>query len=152
MPHNVTRWIVGAAMIACVPFTAALLASAQHEHPATGAHRHPAAEKLKNPVAADPASIAAGSKAYAKHCSECHGDDGKGDGMMGDDLDPKPPDLTDADWKHGSSDGEIFTVIEHGVKGTGMKAFARKLTAHQAWDVVNYQRSIGPAKPYDAPR
>lgn len=146
MPHTFRRWFVGAALIAFVPSTAAILVAGQHEHPATGAHRHPAAEKLKNPVAADATSIAAGSKAYAKHCSECHGDTGKGDGMMGDDLDPKPPDLTDADWKHGSSDGEIFTVIQHGVKGTGMKAFARKLTAHQTWDVVNYIRSVGPAK------
>ena len=64
--------------------------------------------------------------------------------MMGEELDPKPADLTDAEWKHGSSDGEIFTVIHDGVKGTGMKAFARKMTAHQLWNVVNYLRSLGP--------
>jgi putative copper resistance protein D len=145
MPHTLRTCLVGAALVAFVPFTAAIGSAGQHEH-SMGAHRHPKAEHLKNPVAADATSIAAGSKLYAKHCSECHGDSGKGDGMMGDDLDPKPPDLTDADWKHGSSDGEIFTVIQHGVKGTGMKAFARKLTAHQTWDVVNYLRSIGPAK------
>jgi mono/diheme cytochrome c family protein len=143
MPHTLRTWFVTAAFIASVPFTAAIVIAGQHEH---GAHRHPEAEKLKNPVAPDATSIAAGSKAYAKHCSDCHGDTGKGDGMMADDLDPKPPDLTDADWKHGSSDGEIFTVIQHGVKGTGMKAFARKLTVHQTWDIVNYLRSIGPAK------
>jgi len=27
-----------------------------------------------------------------------------------------------------------------------MKPFAKKLTAHQIWDVINYVRSIGPAK------
>ena len=66
--------------------------------------------------------------------------------MMGEDLDPKPADLTDAEWKHGPSDGEIFTVIRDGVKGTGMKSFSKKLTVHQIWDVINYVRSIGPSK------
>jgi mono/diheme cytochrome c family protein len=146
MPHSLRTWLVGAALIVFVPSAVVMLAAGPQEHPATGAHHHADAEKLKNPVAPDAASIAAGGKVFAKYCSECHGDSGKGDGMMGDDLDPKPPDLTDAEWKHGSSDGEIFTVIEQGVKGTGMKAFNRKLTAHQRWDVVNYLRSIGPAK------
>ena len=36
---------------------------------------------------------------------------------MGEELTPKPSNLTDADWKHGSTDGEIFTVIRDGVKG-----------------------------------
>jgi mono/diheme cytochrome c family protein len=117
----------------------------EHQHPATGgAHRHPEAAKLKNPVAADATSIAAGQQLYEKHCSSCHGETGKGDGMMGEELDPKPSNLTDAEWKHGSSDGEIFTVIRDGVKGTGMKSFSRKMTVHQMWDVINYLRSIGP--------
>jgi mono/diheme cytochrome c family protein len=119
----------------------------QHEHPAGGAHQHPQAAKLKNPVAADAASIAAGQKLYDKQCAGCHGDTGKGDGTMGAELNPKPSNLADADWKHGPTDGEIFTVIRDGVKTTGMKAFAAKLTTHQLWDLVNYVRSIGPKQP-----
>jgi mono/diheme cytochrome c family protein len=148
MTHPVVRRsIVSAAIIALVGAGAAARTLAvQHEHPAGGAHRHPEAAKLKNPVPSTDASVAAGKTLFAKHCSECHGDEGKGDGMMGDELDPKPADLTDADWKHGSSDGEIFTVVRNGVKGTGMKTFSKKMTTHQIWDVVNYLRSIGPAK------
>jgi mono/diheme cytochrome c family protein len=63
---------------------------------------------------------------------------------MGEELNPTPSNLTDAAWKHGSTDGEVFTVIRDGVKSTGMKAYARKMTTHQVWDVVNYIRSIGP--------
>ncbi len=122
-------------------FTVVASLAAQDE---MGAHRHPEAVKIKNPATADAASIAAGQALFVKHCSSCHGDTGKGDGMMGEELDPKPANLTDADWKHGSSDGEIFTVIRDGVKGTGMKTFSKKLTVHQIWDVVNYVRSIGP--------
>ena len=119
-----------------------------HQHPTThpesGAHHHPQAARLKNPVASTATSIAAGQKVYDKQCAGCHGDAGKGDGAMGEELQPKPSNLTDADWKHGSTDGEMFTVIRDGVKSTGMKAFRQKMTAHQMWDVVNYIRSIGP--------
>jgi mono/diheme cytochrome c family protein len=116
-----------------------------HQHPAEGgAHHHPQAAQLKNAVPVSPASIAAGQALYQKQCAGCHGDTGKGDGTMGAELDPKPSNLTDADWKHGSTDGEIFTVIRGGVKSTGMKPFSRKLTTHQLWDVVNYVRSLGP--------
>ena len=134
-------------LTAALPVALAARAPQQHQHPAThpagGAHRHPAAAKLKNPVAADNASVAAGRQIYDKQCAGCHGDTGNGDGAMGEELNPKPANLVDADWKHGSTDGEIFVVIRDGVKSTGMKPYARKLTAHQIWDVVNYLRSIG---------
>ena len=127
--------------------TAALAAfDPQHQHPAGGAHRHPEAAKLKNPAPANAASIAAGQKIYDKQCAGCHGDTGKGDGAMGEELNPKPSNLTDADWKHGSTDGEIFVLLRDGAKNTGMKGFKSKLTERQLWDVVNYLRSLGPAK------
>jgi mono/diheme cytochrome c family protein len=109
-----------------------------------GPHHHPQAAKLKNPVKADAASIASGRMTYAKNCAGCHGDTGKGDGAMGDELTPKPSNLVDEEWKHGSTDGEVFTLIRDGSRGTGMKAYRRKLSAHQIWDTVNYIRSIGP--------
>ena len=70
----------------------------------------------------------------------------EGDGKMAESLKTKPADLTDADWKHGSTDGEIYTVIHGGIKTAGMRAYSPKLTDHQIWDVVNYLRSIGPKK------
>jgi len=134
-------------LTAAVPV--ALAARQEHQHPAThpedGAHRHPAAAAIKNTVPANAASVAAGKQQYDKQCAGCHGDTGRGDGAMGEELNPKPANLVDADWKHGSSDGEIFVVIRDGIKNTGMRPFAKKLTAHQMWDVVNYLRSIGPA-------
>jgi mono/diheme cytochrome c family protein len=122
-------------------------AQQEHQHPAAGPQRHPEAAKITNPVKADATSIGAGKQVYEKNCASCHGKTGKGDGMMGEELNPKPADLTDADWKHGSTDGEIFTVIKDGVKGTGMKGFNSKLTTHEIWDVVNYVRTLAtPAK------
>src|SRR5258708_4596665 len=117
------------------------------DHPAEGgAHRHPAAEAVKNPVAADATSIAAGQKLYEKNCASCHGATGKGDGKMGAELSPKPSDLSDAEWKHGSWDGEILKGINEGVKSRGMGSYKSKMTGHEMGDVVNYVRSIGPKK------
>jgi mono/diheme cytochrome c family protein len=136
--------VVGAALATTL---AAQTAQQQHEHPATGGtHRHMDAANTKNPVKADATSIAAGKQLYDKQCAACHGETGKGDGKMAAQVNPKPSDLSDADWKHGSTDGELYLVIHDGAKNTAMKPYASKLTEHQIWDVVNYVRTLGPTK------
>ena len=57
---------------------------------------------------------------------------------------PKPSDLTDGNWKHGSTDGDIFTVISDGSKGTGMRGYASRMKTEDIWNVVNYLRTLGP--------
>src|SRR5918999_6251482 len=114
--------------------------SAQHKDTA---HRHGDAAKMKNPVAASAESIAAGRKLYDRHCAECHGDTGKGDGMAGEGLDEKPSNLADADWEHGSTDGEMFVVIRDGAgPKSEMKPFGKKIPGRQIWDVVNFVRTL----------
>ena len=116
--------------------------SAQHQ---SDAHRHPAAAKLKNPTPPSAESITAGRKLYDRHCSECHGDTGKGDGMAGEGLDQKPSNFTDAKWEHGSTDGEMFVVVRDGAgPKSEMKSFSKKLNEKQIWDVINYVRTLGP--------
>ena len=104
----------------------------------------PAAKKLKNPVATNPESVAAGQQLYLKYCRFCHGADAKGNGPMA----PKgthPPDLTDAEWTHGSTDGEIFVVLRDGAgPKQEMKPFKGKMSDQDMWNVVNYLRSVGP--------
>jgi mono/diheme cytochrome c family protein len=99
---------------------------------------------VKNSVPSSPESIANGSKTFGRYCATCHGTTGQGDGTGGAKLSPKPSNLTDAEWKHGSSDAEIFAVIHDGAKDTGMKGYASRLTEKEIWDVINYIRSLGP--------
>jgi mono/diheme cytochrome c family protein len=115
----------------------------QHE---SGAHRHSDAAKLKNPVKVSAESIAAGKQVFESQCVACHGATGKGDGKMAAELNPRPADLTDAEWRNGDTDGEIYTVIRDGAKGTGMRGFGSKLTADQIWNVVNYVRTLSATK------
>lgn len=145
MRTSLRHAVLVVSITACSTIALGARARQAHEHPPkAGAHHHPKAAALKNAVPVSAVSIAAGQALYQKQCAGCHGDSGKGDGAMGEELNPKPSNLADADWKHGSSDGEIFTVIRDGVRSTGMKAYSRKLTTHQLWDVVNYVRSVGP--------
>ena len=107
-------------------------------------------KKLKNPVPANAQSIQAGNAIFQKSCAVCHGPMGKGDGAIVASLKPeatKPPNLTDAEWKHGSTDGEIFTVIHDGIGPKfEMKGQAGKLSDQDIWNVVNYVRSLGQKK------
>jgi mono/diheme cytochrome c family protein len=103
----------------------------------------PAASTLKNPVAANKASITAGGAAFMKYCAFCHNADGKGNGPLAP-KDSNPPDLTDAKWVHGSTDSEIFATISNGVPDTKMVCFKGKMPDQDLWHIVNYLRSLGP--------
>ena len=129
------------------------IAAQDHDHAAgqheAGAHTHPEAAAIKNPIKATPDSIAAGKKIYETQCTNCHGATGKGDGKMAESITsgPKPSDLSDAQWKHGSTDGEIFTLIRDGSKGTGMRGYAARMKTDDIWNVVNYLRTLGTNPP-----
>ena len=111
---------------------------------AAAAQQKPATNATKNPVAASPASIAAGKKLYDSQCASCHGTAGKGDGKAGALLKPTPSDLTDGDWKHGQADGDIFTIIRDGAKQTGMRAYGSRIPTNDIWHLVNFVRTLGP--------
>jgi len=99
-------------------------------------------KKLKNPVASSPDSIKAGEAAFQKNCRFCHGKDAKGNGPMAPEG-THPPDLTDAKWDRGSTDGELYLVIRDGAGPKfDMKGFKSKMTEQEIWNVINYLRSL----------
>jgi mono/diheme cytochrome c family protein len=102
------------------------------------------AKALKNPVAADAASIEAGKATFAKYCRACHGPEGKGDGPAAAAMkDVKPANLADAKWDHGSTDGEIFNTIHAGIGPKfAMAAFQGRIPDTQIWNVVNYTKTL----------
>jgi len=106
---------------------------------------NPEAAKLKNPEPATAESIAAGEKIYMHYCQGCHSANAKGG--TASESGPPPPDLTDAVWEHGSSDGEIHDVIENGVPpNLFMGPFGGQINSTDIWHLVNYLRSLGPKK------
>jgi mono/diheme cytochrome c family protein len=103
----------------------------------------PRAAAVKNPVEATAASITAGRQVYLKNCRHCHGTKGLGDGPLAP-RDIRPANLTDDQWDHGSTDGEIFAVIANGLgPDSQMKGAKPALNDTQIWNIVNYLRAIG---------
>jgi len=120
--------------------------------PASGAGQNitsQPATTLANPVASTPESIAAGKQFYDGNCAACHGDRAQGAVKAGMTISiieeqraRQPPDLTDDQWDHGSSDGEIFTVIKRGLPPTMMAGFDGGIPDQDIWNIVNYLRSL----------
>lgn len=105
------------------------------------AQGNPEAAKIKNPVAASPESIAAGQQVFRRYCASCHGTNAEGG--SGSDLIPPAPDLTDNEWKHGSTEGEIFYVTKNGVPPElNMEPWGDRINDTAIWNVVNYLRSL----------
>jgi mono/diheme cytochrome c family protein len=105
---------------------------------------NPQAAAVNNPVPSTAKSIAEGQKLYQTNCRHCHGARGLGDGPLAP-TNPSPSNLTDAEWNHGSTDGEIFFLISNGAgPDSEMKAMKTKLSPTDIWKVINYIRSLGP--------
>jgi cytochrome c oxidase cbb3-type subunit 3 len=105
------------------------------------AQGNPDAAKLQNPVASSSEALAAGKQSFNRYCANCHGLNAEG--SPGNDLTPAAPDLTDKEWKHGGSDGEIFNTIKNGVPPAfEMGAFGDQLKDDDVWKVVLYLRSL----------
>jgi mono/diheme cytochrome c family protein len=106
--------------------------------------------QMKNPVASSPESIAAGKKTFDVNCASCHGGDAKGAEKNGitlsvieDQGGKQPPDLTDAQWDHGSTDGAIFTSISKGIGPQFfMTPFTGRISDTDIWNIVNYLKSL----------
>jgi mono/diheme cytochrome c family protein len=80
------------------------------------------ARLAQNPVLDSPEGQREARLHFADHCAICHGNDGSGNTAMGSGLYPKPPDLSLPSTQD-LSDGELFWIIENGVRFTGMPAF-----------------------------
>ena len=62
------------------------------------------------------------------------------------------PDLTDDKWDHGSTDGEIYTVIKKGVPPTMMAGWDGRISDTEIWSIVNYLRALAANENVRRPR
>ena len=143
-PDGVIRKVVGA-QETTAPAPAA---TASTPSPGQNVNSQPAAS-IKNPVAPTSESIAAGKRAYDANCAACHGNLAQGavkGGMtisiIEEQKGRQPPDLTDGQWDHGATDGEIFTVIKRGLPPTMMAGYDGRIPDGDIWNIVNYLRTL----------
>jgi len=96
-----------------------------------------------NPVAESPEVVRAGLEHWADHCASCHGNDGSGDTEIGRGLYPRAPDMRQRETQD-LTDGELFYIIEHGVKLTGMPAWGTGSPEGEtaSWHLVHFIRRL----------
>jgi len=100
------------------------------------------AKSLTNPVAYSGEVIAAGRAHFADHCATCHANDGGGDTEMGRGMYPRAPDMR-LRATQDLSDGELFWIIENGIRFTGMPAWGTGNREGEAsWHLVHFIRRL----------
>jgi mono/diheme cytochrome c family protein len=91
--------------------------------------------------AGDPAK---GMEIFQANCAACHGPEGKGDGAAAAALDPKPRDLSDADYVSTLSNEHLLKVISEGGASVGkslmMAAWGGILSENDILNVIAYIR------------
>jgi mono/diheme cytochrome c family protein len=100
------------------------------------------AKNTPNPVPASAEAVKAGLEHFADHCAICHANDGSGDTEMGRHLYPRVPDMRKPQTQD-LTDGELFYIIENGVKLTGMPAWGGEHGGGESsWKLVNFIRHL----------
>ena len=96
-----------------------------------------------NPVPLTQELIDGARRHFADHCASCHANDGSGKTTPGQGLYPRAPDMRTADTQS-LSDGELFFIIEHGVRFTGMPAWGNDSPESEAagWQLVHFIRHL----------
>jgi mono/diheme cytochrome c family protein len=96
-----------------------------------------------NPVPPTPEALVRARAHFADHCASCHGNDGKGRTALGRNLYPKAPDMTLPPTQR-LSDGELYAIIENGVRLTGMPAWGSPGPEDDAetWELVHFIRKL----------
>jgi mono/diheme cytochrome c family protein len=106
-----------------------------------------------NPVPASADAVEDGLAHFADHCATCHANDGSGNSEIGRGLYPRPPDMRTAVTQQ-LTDGELFYIIENGVRFTGMPAFGtgRAEDEDASWRLVRFIRHLPQLTPAEVDR
>jgi Cytochrome C oxidase, cbb3-type, subunit III len=97
----------------------------------------------RNPVPLSSEVLAEASAHFADHCALCHANDGSGRTEIGRGLYPKTPDMRRTSTQS-LSDGELFYIIHHGVRFTGMPGWGEGPPEEDidSWELVHFVRHL----------
>jgi mono/diheme cytochrome c family protein len=111
------------------------------------------ARQAKNPLPAGPEVMAEALAHFADHCALCHANDGSGRTTLGQGTYPKAPDMRLPDTQR-LSDGELFYIIENGVRFTAMPGWGTPAPEDDAgtWGLVHFIRRLPQLTPEELER
>lgn len=102
----------------------------------------PEAKNLTNPRQQQTAEmIGEADEHFVEHCGACHGIDGRGDTVIGRNLYPQVPDMSQVETQL-LGDGELYYIISNGIRLTGMPAWGTEDKPEAIWDLVSLIRRL----------
>ncbi|GAA4407480.1 cytochrome c [Nibrella viscosa] len=97
-----------------------------------------AEQVLRNPIPLNDKTLEEGKILYSRYCTHCHGEAGKGDGLVGQ-VYKGVPNYSVGDYAT-MNDGHIYHVITHG-KGR-MWPHGSQMTPEERWKIVHYVHKL----------
>lgn len=96
-----------------------------------------------NPVEPTVAALEGALEHWADHCAACHANDGSGNTAMGRNFYPPSSDMRGARTQS-LTDGELFSIIENGIRLTGMPAWGTGTPEgeRESWALVHFIRRL----------
>jgi len=107
------------------------------------------APKAGNPLKAGPEVLREGLAHYKAMCVTCHGGPGVDASEAGEGLNPPAPDLTTGKVQR-RTDGELFWLVQSGIRMTGMPAFGPTHKDEEIWKIVTFLRRLPALSPDEA--
>ena len=108
------------------------------------------ASAVPAPPPIDSAMLREGVEHYDEMCVSCHAAPGRDRGEIGEGLYPEPPRLDEE--ASDLSDRELYWILQHGIKHTGMPAFGETHPAEQLWGLVGFVRKLPELSPAEYQR
>jgi mono/diheme cytochrome c family protein len=99
--------------------------------------------RLRNPLPLTQELLQEARAHFADHCAVCHANNGSGQTAIGRNVYPKSPDLRLPDTQN-MSDGELFFIIQNGIRFTAMPAWGTGDPARDggSWQLVHFIRHL----------
>jgi len=99
-------------------------------------------EDTSMPILNDMKLKEAAFRHYHGMCRLCHGAPGYQPNEFAKGLYPEPPDMTSGRIQKSLSDAEMHWIVKHGLKMTGMPAFAPTHSEEELWELVALANEI----------
>ena len=98
------------------------------------------AADIQVPPLNDSSLRAAGFHHFQAMCVTCHGAPGEERSEIGKGLTPTPPELSEAvpEW----TDAELYWIVKHGIKMSGMPAFGVTHDEKELWGIVAFLKRL----------
>jgi len=93
------------------------------------------ASAVTNPISINEENLKAGASTYKAMCARCHSTPGGNPSVYGQSFYPPAPQLSGGLSNY--TDSQLFWLIKHGIRNTGMPAWGAMLSDDEIWQIVS---------------